>query len=106
MHGVELLGTNIDRDVKKNHKNTRSLRCMWRQPDALRDFLKNHAVNLIGNEKIWHLQAHFDVWLADRLKHFPDHAHILREFVSSTSEVRRNGPTDWTARVFNDELTS
>jgi hypothetical protein len=76
---------------------------LWTRQDSLRVFLKNHGV---GNEQIWHLQEHFDVWLADCLKLFPDHDHILREFVSSTSEVRRSGPTDWTARVFNDELTS
>ena len=79
---------------------------LWSRRDSLRDFLKNHAVNLVGNEEIWHLQAHFDVWLSDRLKPFPDHAHLLRDFVSSTVEARRGGSTAWSARVFNDALTS
>jgi hypothetical protein len=79
---------------------------LWSRRDTLRDFLKNHAVNLVGNEEIWHLQAHFDVWLSDRLKPFPDHAHLLRGFVSSTVEARRGGSTAWSVRVFNDALTS
>ena len=79
---------------------------LWSQRDTLRDFLKNHAVNLVGNEEIWHLQAHFDVWLSDRLKPFRDHAHLLRGFVSSTVEARRGRSTAWSVREFNDELAS
>ena len=79
---------------------------LWSRKDVLRDFLKCHMANLVGNEDIWHLQAHFDVWLADRLKDYSDHAHLLREFVSSSAERRRDDSMVWSVRAFNDAFTS